>query len=92
MICTCVQYYFALSILRNAGRKYSAKLKYNVPTAERMTMKKLEHVVVNNILLCATTNDDKLGDVRNVHLGFQELHTTNVVSSDNKTMTSPDTN
>ena len=45
-------------------------VKYNVTAAEGMTMRKLEHVVVDNKY--ATTKDDQFGDVRSVHVGFQE--------------------
>eukprot|EP00731_Ephydatia_muelleri_P017116 Em0010g214a len=71
---------------KNSGRNNSETINYNVTPAEGMTMKKLEHMVVDNEY--ATKLDDQFGDVRSVHLAFQETHR----SSANETSTSSDTN
>ena len=69
-------------------RNYSKKLKFNGATAERMTMKKLEHMVVDNEY--ATTKISHFDEMRSVHLSFQEPQHMDIVSTTNETTISSD--
>mgnify|MGYP003484078208 CR=1 FL=1 len=71
---------------------YSTKHKYDGTSAEGMTMKKMEHLVVDNEYI--SVKDDQFGEVTSIHLAVQEPQdlTTKVGSSENEIMTPSDTN